>query len=209
MVDTIFECERHSGQAPAIAARLRRVPGINGDHRNSGACCLLSENADKLCPSRIVSRLRQPRAGDALDVQRFVGDHAVPSHEIERGLVLPVAPLIADVLVQSSNPCPSLAALVAPFLAARQMPLHPSQFRLRLPVKLRRRDLLAVRRGKEGFQAKINPDSGVCGRGSSTSGNSQEKTTNQCPALSVNETVLIAPSIGRCILTFTAPMCWK
>jgi len=100
MIHAVTQDQRHGGQAPVVATRLGRVPRVHTDNAHPGTFRLVVEYREELSPARVERGLRQSGTGDAPNIQRLVGNRAVARDEREGRLVVPVAPLVADVLVQ-------------------------------------------------------------------------------------------------------------
>lgn len=100
VVHAISQRFGYGGQGSALTARLRRVPGINGNQRHTSFFRFVSEDAEELAPSHVVGALRQWGTDNALDVQLLVADDAVLADQGQRGFVLKVSALIGDVQMQ-------------------------------------------------------------------------------------------------------------
>lgn len=150
----LLRCLRHRATGATL---LRRVGGWDQDDLHASAFRLAVQDAQESAPPNIMRRLRQPRACDALDVERFVHDQAVLADELASDLVVKVAPLIGDVQVLLGETLYRLLAPMAPLLRARDSPLRASQGCLGFAIVARRGNLSPVHRHQEGFEAKINP----------------------------------------------------
>lgn len=164
VVLAVTQGQGHSGQGATLAARLGGVPRVHRDNCNPSLCRFGLQYREELCPPHVECGLRQSSAGDAANVEGFVPDATVAPNEREGGFVVPVAPLVGDVLVQPCHPLSRLLAALAPFLAPGEVALCPSQLAVCGAVELRRRDALAVRRDEERRQPQVDADLGVGGR---------------------------------------------
>src|SRR5262245_11581727 len=98
---------------------LRRVGGWTCDDPHTGPLRLAVQDAEEVAPTDRGSRLRQPRARDALNGKGFVRDHAMLADQLARDVVVEGAPLGGDVPGWLGNLCHHLLAPMAPRLLAR------------------------------------------------------------------------------------------
>ena len=105
-------------ECPAGATLLRRVGRWDRDDPHAGPFRLAVQDGKESAPADIVSRPRQARARDALDVQGFMRDQAVLADELASDLMVKVAPLIGDVQVVLGESLHGLLATIAPLLLA-------------------------------------------------------------------------------------------
>src|SRR5262249_39807430 len=136
---------------------LRRVGGRDRNHPHAGAFRLAVQDVQELAPANIVSGLRQPRARDALNIQRLMRYHAVLAYELARDLVVEVASLVGDLQVLLGESLHRFLAPIAPLPLASHRALRTPERLLRLTVVARRGDLTSIRCHQESFQPKINP----------------------------------------------------
>ena len=155
--------KRLGNNATTLAARLRRVVGRDGDHLHASFFRFAVQDCQETRPSCVVGGFRQSGTGNALDVQIFVSDDAMRLDHLTGGLVVKIPALVLNMQVQLRYLLTGLVASVTALLAAGKATLCAPQLSFGLAEKLRRFDRLAVRRDKEGFQAKINTHRRVSG----------------------------------------------
>jgi hypothetical protein len=155
---------RDVGQGSALGAGLRRVLGRHSDYPDTGAFCLVFEDAQECRPADIISGLRERAADDALHAQVLDGNRAVGVNQAEGDLVVEVAALVSNVLLKTGDDSPSLAAATAAPLAAGNSALRSSQGGFGLTVELRRRNAITLGRDEEALQAEVDADRRILGR---------------------------------------------
>jgi len=89
------------------------------------------------------------------DLQVFVIDRVVLTHQLERRLVVKVGSLAAYRLMRPCQYSHRLAPAMAAFLAPTHPALRGFERAFRLAIPARREDAHAVRQGSEGFQPQV------------------------------------------------------
>lgn len=96
------------------ATVLRRLSGGNRDNPHAGTFRLAVQEVEELAPPHSVSRVRQPRARDPSEVERFVRDPAVLVDQLASDLVMTGASLVGDGQLWLGKAMHRLRAPIAP-----------------------------------------------------------------------------------------------
>jgi hypothetical protein len=139
-------------------AYLRSPSRVNFHEHAPGTFSLVREHEEKVGPSGIVYGLREHPACQSLDVQIFDGYQTVLINNLARFLMMKVAALIADVIVEPLKQQYSFASAVRSFRSASDASLQTSQFHLcgSEPARILNRG--AIAQGGEGAQSNVDAD---------------------------------------------------
>ena len=140
----------------ALAARLSRVLRIYLDYCNTSFFRFVLQLRQEGTPANVVHRLGKTGSGETLHVQILASDQAVGVHQFTRQLVVKVKSLVRNVLVDLRNSTLGFLPAITSPLASGKIALRPSQLRLRVTIKVRRVNAIAIRSNKEGLQSQVN-----------------------------------------------------
>lgn len=140
-----------SGDCPASRARLGTVSFVCLDKHGSVPSGLVAEHVSERTPACVEHGLSHPCLGEAGGVHIADNDQTVLADNPGGLLVEMVPPCVGDLRMDGANPL-----LVAGALSGRE-------FGFVTPVVLEGRNLLAVRKGGQVFQAQVDTDRTVAG----------------------------------------------
>ncbi|HEX7330331.1 MAG TPA: hypothetical protein VF290_02460 [Pyrinomonadaceae bacterium] len=107
---------------------LRCSPRIDFHKHASSFFRFVREHKHEVRPSSIPNRLRQYAIGESLNVQIFYGYQPVLVNDLSRFLVVKIAPLVPDVIVEARKQKHRFTSAVRSPLSTRNAPLQAPQF---------------------------------------------------------------------------------
>ena len=173
---TIPERNLDERQRPTTTAHLCGICRVHPLDLRASLCRFTAQNVHELTPAHVVRALSKPRASDAFDIQILNVDRPVTIHETPSDLMMKVAPLISDMMMQTGHVPARLAPAVRTFLPPRHTALKAAKLLLRPPEVLGRLYRLSLG-GDEKSLPRSMPTGGLLLRSTSTGPRSQESTT--------------------------------
>jgi hypothetical protein len=163
-----------SAVMPAITKRLwnRRSADtfLRGAVRSGFPCfstsvlSFVEQTEEKQGPSSVENRFRQHSAGESFHVQIFNCDKSVSVHDLAGSLVNEVAPLLANVSVDSLERNKRFAAAGASFLPASYLSLRTPEFCLSVSGEARIGNLGSIGENGKGSQSNVYANRLIAGR---------------------------------------------